>query len=125
MASEATRVGNAVCVGCGKRPASPFARLSSWLSAPIGARRASARAGYTRMEIEGVLNALPADAPEDLREAIASGCCTYYTVAEGFCGSSGCGTGNCCYHIVSTACGKDVYQCVNHPCSYGNYSTGC
>lgn len=124
MASQATDFGNAICVGCGERPSSPFARLSARLSALIVGRGRRTDVSFTRMSIEDALSALPPDAPQDLREAIASGCCTHYTVAEGMCGGAGCGSGWCCYHIVSD-CGPSGYQCVQHPCSYGNYSTGC
>lgn len=125
MASEATSFGNAVCVGCGDGRAGRFARLSSRLSALIGARQGRELAGFTRMAIEDVLAALPSDAPQELRDMIASGCCTYYTVAEGMCGSSGCGTGRCCYHIVSTACPTNEYRCLDYPCDHGNFTTGC
>lgn len=37
-----------------------------------------------------ILNALPADAPTGLIEAIEAGCCTTYTRDENNCGSGGC-----------------------------------
>ena len=46
-----------------------------------------------RITAEEVLQALPPEASPALREAIESGCCIHYTVAEGMCGSGGCGTG--------------------------------
>ena len=72
-----------------------------------------------------VLAALPAEAAPELRAAIQSGCCTHYYVAEGQCVAGGCGSGRCCYHVVSTACGIDRYECLDFPCSKGNFSTGC
>ena len=77
------------------------------------------------MAVADVLGALPSDAPPELRAAIESGCCTYYTVAEGMCVEGGCGSGRCCYHVVSAACGINAYQCIAYPCSHGNFSTGC
>jgi hypothetical protein len=89
-------------------------------------------AGFTPMRAvpvalspDQVLTALPPGASQALRDAIASGCCTHYTVSEGDCGSGGCGSGKCCYHVVSTDCGINVYECVEVPCSTGNFSTGC
>ncbi|HEX3617105.1 MAG TPA: hypothetical protein VHU61_11240 [Solirubrobacteraceae bacterium] len=72
-----------------------------------------------------VLKVLPSEASPALREALRSGCCTHYTVSEGDCRAGGCGTGNCCYHVVSTACGINEYTCVGVPCDTGNFSTGC
>ena len=74
--------------------------------------------------MEEVLAALPADAPAELRAAIRSNCCVHYYVSEGNCVSGGCGPGWCCYHIVSS-CGPNYYSCLQHPCSYGNFSVGC
>lgn len=74
---------------------------------------------------EEALSALGPSASPALREAIASGCCVYFTVAEGMCGTGSCGTGRCCYHAVSTACGINQYECLNYPCSKGDFSTGC
>lgn len=74
---------------------------------------------------EAALSALAPDVSPALREAIASGCCTYFYVAEGMCGTGGCGSGKCCYHVVSPACGIDKYECLNYSCSKGDFSTGC
>lgn len=83
--------------------------------------------GATRVTVapEEVLTALPAEASPKLRAAIQSGCCIHYYVAEGQCVAGGCGSGRCCYHIVSTACHIDEYQCLSYPCSKGNFSSGC
>lgn len=85
----------------------------------------AAASGPGSVQAADVLRALPADASQALRDAIAAGCCVHYTVAEGQCVPGGCGTGRCCYHIVSTDCGLDEYQCLDYPCDTGNFSTGC
>lgn len=72
-----------------------------------------------------VLKALPHDASQALRDALQATCCIHYTVSEGDCVAGGCGTGKCCYHVVSTNCGIDEYVCLDYPCDTGNFSTGC
>lgn len=79
----------------------------------------------TQLPVEEVLTALAPEASEKLRAALTSGCCTHFYVAEGHCGSGGCGSGKCCFHVVSSACGIDQYECLDFPCSKGNFSTGC
>ena len=79
----------------------------------------------TLVSTEEALRALGPNVSPALREAIASGCCTYFTVAEGMCGTGSCGSGRCCYHVVSTGCGINQYECLDYPCSKGNFSTGC
>lgn len=78
-----------------------------------------------QLTVKEVLDMLPPEVSPKVRAAIASGCCTHYYVAEGRCVPGGCGTGRCCYHIVSTACSIDTYECLSYPCSKGNFSTGC
>lgn len=68
-----------------------------------------------------ILAALPADAPVGLRDAIASGCCLYYTRDEGAC-SPACGTGSCCY--VISGCYNAGPTCIGVPCSRGNFTSG-
>jgi hypothetical protein len=82
-------------------------------------------AGMASVAAEELLKVLPPEVSPALRDAIASGCCIHYTVAEGMCGSGGCGTGSCCYHAVGAACGIDKYECLPYPCSKGDFSTGC
>jgi hypothetical protein len=74
---------------------------------------------------EELLAALPSGASPVLRAALQADCCIHYTVAEGHCQGGGCGSGNCCYHAVGPGCGVDVYECLQHPCSFGDFSTGC
>ena len=92
----------------------------------VGAGRARAATSQTnQLPATMILNALPADAPTGLIEAIEAGCCTTYTRDENNCGSGGCGTGWCCYHVVSTACGINEVVCINVSCAEGNFTTGC
>jgi hypothetical protein len=84
----------------------------------------SARSATTQLPATMILNALPADAPANLVAAIEAGCCTTYTRDEGHCNGS-CGTGYCCYHVVSTNCGIDDVACIQVSCAEGNFTTGC
>ena len=79
---------------------------------------------YTAVAPDEVLAALPPTASQALRHAIAAGCCVTYTVAEGHC-TPACGSGACCFHVVSTDCGINSYECVNRSCDKGNFTTGC
>jgi hypothetical protein len=101
------------------------ARLAARIAAIVRTPRSEAgQAGFVQLSAEEVLGALGPEASPALRSALESNCCTHYTVAEGMCGGD-CGTGRCCYHVVSTDCDINVYECVGFPCSHGNYSTGC
>jgi hypothetical protein len=71
-----------------------------------------------------ILNGLPPDAPQALIDAIEDGCCITYTRDEGQCGGP-CGTGWCCYHVVSSGCDINEVICVNVSCAEGNFTTGC
>jgi hypothetical protein len=102
--------------------ATAAAGLGELLTSPLA--RAD-QAPTAQVAVADVLAALPPDASPQLIAAIQSSCCTHYTVAQFHCGSGGCGSGFCCYHIVSTACGIDTYACLNYPCSHGNFSSGC
>lgn len=77
-----------------------------------------------RLPATMILNALPPDAPANLRTAIEDGCCITYTRDEGACNPA-CGSGFCCYHVVSKDCGIDEITCIEVSCAEGNFSTGC
>jgi hypothetical protein len=101
--------------------ATAAAGFSELLSSPL----ARADQMPTRQAaVADVLAALPPDASPELIAAIQLSCCTHFTVAEFRCGSGGCGTGWCCYHVVDS-CGGDYHTCLNYPCSHGNFSIGC
>lgn len=100
-----------------------LATAGAGMSELLGARGAQADAAPMRLPATMVLNALPADAPADLRAAIESGCCMNYYRDEFHCGSGGCGPGWCCYHVVG--CGRDEVLCINVSCAEGNFSSGC
>lgn len=91
-------------------------------------RAGSARAATAtplRLPATMVLNALPAG-EQTVRAAIEAGCCLTYTRDEGHCGSGGCGTGACCYHVTgSGSCSVDTILCVDVACAEGNFTTGC
>jgi hypothetical protein len=108
MAQQLTNAGNAVC-----SDAMPAAGLTPAGSSP------------RPLTADDALKVLPPLASQALREAIQSGCCIHYTVAEGECQAGGCGNGRCCYHVVSTACSINEYMCLDLPCSTGNFSIGC
>jgi hypothetical protein len=112
MAQQLISEGNSVCSGF-----TPAGFTAAGFT-PVGSVPSSVTA-------EELLQALPPEASPALREAIESGCCIHYTVAEGMCGAGGCGTGSCCYHAVSTGCSINQYECLPYPCSKGNFSTGC
>lgn len=112
MAQQLAGADNAVCSGFTPAGFSPAG------STPVGSVPRA-------ISPEELLAALPAGASPALREALQSGCCIHYTVAEGHCQAGGCGSGSCCYHVVSTGCDINLYECLPYPCSTGNFSTGC
>ena len=107
MAQQLISAGNAVC--------SDFTPAGF---TPAGAARSP-------LTPDEVLRVLAPEASPALRAALQADCCIHYTVAEGQCKSGGCGSGSCCYHVVSTGCNINEYTCVGVPCSTGNFSTGC
>jgi hypothetical protein len=107
MTQQLTSAGDVICSGFTPAGFTPAGSLPTALTA------------------DEVVKALPESAPQALRDALLANCCTHYTVAEGECGTGGCGSGSCCYHIVSTECSINKYSCVGVPCSTGNFSTGC
>jgi hypothetical protein len=103
-----------------------FATAGIGLAELVGAGGARAATPETnQLPATMILNALPTDAPTALIDAIEAGCCTTYTRDENHCGSGGCGTGWCCYHVVSTACDINEVICINVSCAEGNFTTGC
>ncbi len=103
-----------------------LATAGAGVSELIGAGSACAAATQTtRLPATMILNALPADAPAAIRQAIEAGCCVHYTLDEHNCGSSHCPSGQCCYHVTSSDCGVDYITCIEVSCAEGNYSTGC
>jgi hypothetical protein len=127
MTTGAGSTANSVCIGCGQPAAAGIvARFAARIAAIVRTPRAEAgRAGFVQLSAEEVLGALGPDASPALRSALGSNCCIHYTVAEGMCPGGSCGTGKCCYHVVSTDCGINNYECIAYPCSHGNFSTGC
>lgn len=124
MSSGFGGTANSVCLGCEQpRTAARLDRFRTRFMRLLARGSESVPPVYAAMAPEDVLTALP-DTSQELREAIAAGCCILYTVAEGHCDPS-CGSGWCCYHVVSTGCKMDRYECVNVPCSTGNFTTGC
>lgn len=103
-----------------------FATAGIGLAELVGAGGARAATPETnQLPATMILNALPTDAPTALIDAIEAGCCTTYTRDENHCGLGGCGTGWCCYHVVSTACDINEVICINVSCAEGNFTTGC
>lgn len=96
------------------------AGLSELLVLPRTA--AAATGASVQLSAATVFDALPLDAPDGLREAIAGGCCLRYTRTEGEC-SPACGTGHCCYKI--SGCYTAGPLCISVPCSTGDFTTGC
>jgi hypothetical protein len=107
MAQQLISAGNAVRPGFTPADFTPVGSTPAGFT-PVG----STPAGFTPAGFT------PAGASQ-------SDCCTHYTVAEGHCQAGGCGSGSCCYHVVSTGCSIDKYLCVDLPCSTGDFSTGC
>lgn len=103
-----------------------LATAGAGLSELVGAGTArAATPQLPQLPVTLILNALPADAPSALRDAIDAGCCTTYTLDEHHCGSNNCPSGYCCYHVVSTGCGINEVVCLEVSCSEGDFSTGC
>lgn len=107
--------------------------MSTGFAATIGAGLAdltgvtsahAATSEVPRIPASMILNSLPANAPAALTQALASGCCIKYTRDEGHC-SPKCGSGWCCYHVVSSGCGLNMVTCINVSCAEGNFTSGC
>lgn len=100
-----------------------MATAGAGLSELLTARGAAAAVTPTRrLSAAEALAILPADAPESLAQAIASGCCLHFTRAEGACGAP-CPAGQCCYTWSGCTSGGPI--CLNYTCIKGNFSTGC
>jgi hypothetical protein len=101
-----------------------LATAGAGLAELLSPTRAGADTQLPQLPATMILNALPPDAPPDIRAAIEAGCCIHYTRDVGHCGS-GCPSGSCCYRVVSTGCGINEVTCVEVSCAEGNFTTGC
>jgi len=107
-----------------------FATIGAGLADLLGTAAARADSTTTptnQLPATMVLNALP-PGEQVVRAAIEATCCLTYTRDEGQCGSGGCGTGACCYHVTGSgggSCNVNEIICVDVSCAEGNFTTGC
>jgi hypothetical protein len=100
--------------------------IGAGLAELVGAVPVRAASSVQQLPATMVLNALP-PGEQTVRAAIEAGCCLTYTRDEDRCGSGGCGSGACCYHVTgSGSCsGTNEIICVDVSCAEGNFTTGC